>query len=238
MSRVTAPRPRDLLASGLPLSGDSRDTSRLKDVPAAEALRERIAAAAAEIAAAAGPVARPGRCQLEAAARRLLAEMLVAGGLPGLDDGRAGLGLLATTRWPPCPAIAGCCCCRSACAMPRPVRPPATPPGLHCRDCGGLRAGRPAAEAQRLGYRVLIAEGSPAVMQIILSGQVDAILGVACLDVLEKTFDKILLAGIPCMAVPLLGNGCRNTAADEDWVLRMIDTPHRPAPASRGPICT
>ena len=56
-------------------------------------------------------------------------------------------------------------------------------------------------------------------MQIILGGQADAILGVACLDVLENTFDKILLAGIPCMAVPLLGNGCRNTATDEDWVL-------------------
>ena len=87
-------------------------------------------------------------------------------------------------------------------------------------------------QAQSLGYRVLVAEGSPAVMQIILGGQADAILGVACLDVLENTFDKILLAGIPCMAVPLLGNGCRNTATDEDWVLRMIQTPHRPAPAS------
>ncbi len=60
----------------------------------------------------------------------------------------------------------------------------------------------------------MIAEGSPAVMKIILSGQVDAVLGVACLDALEKTLDKILLAGIPCMAVPLLGNGCRDTSAD------------------------
>ena len=31
------------------------------------------------------------------------------------------------------------------------------------------------------------------------------------------------------MAVPLLGNGCRDTAVDEDWVVRMIETPHRPA---------
>jgi hypothetical protein len=56
--------------------------------------------------------------------------------------------------------------------------------------------------AQQLGYRVLVAEGSPIVMKIILSGYVDAILGVACLNVLEKAIDKVLLAGIPCIAKP------------------------------------
>ena len=46
--------------------------------------------------------------------------------------------------------------------------------------------------------------------------------GVACLNVLEKAIDKILLAGIPCMAVPLLSSDCRNTSVDEDWVHDMI----------------
>ena len=55
-----------------------------------------------------------------------------------------------------------------------------------------------------MGYKVLVAEGSPIVLKIIVSGYVDAIVGVACLNVLEKAIDKILLAGIPCMAVPLL----------------------------------
>ena len=50
-------------------------------------------------------------------------------------------------------------------------------------------------------YAVLVAEGSPIVLKIIVSGHVDAIVGVACLNVLEKAIDKILLAGIPCMAV-------------------------------------
>ena len=104
--------------------------------------------------------------------------------------------------------------------------------GLHCRQCGACTLAELQAGAQRLGYRVLIAEGSPAVMQILLNGQLDAVLGVACLDVLEKTLAKILLAGIPCMAVPLLDNGCRRTATDDDWVARMIQTPHRPAPAT------
>ncbi len=73
-----------------------------------------------------------------------------------------------------------------------------------------------------MGYKVLVAEGSPVVLKIIVSGYVDAIVGVACLNVLEKAIDKILLSGIPCMAVPLLSSDCRNTSVDQDWVLEMI----------------
>src|SRR6185436_1114543 len=35
--------------------------------------------------------------------------------------------------------------------------------------------------------------------------------------------DKILLAGIPCAAVPLLSSDCRNTSVDEDWVMQMVN---------------
>jgi geranylgeranyl pyrophosphate synthase len=73
---------------------------------------------------------------------------------------------------------------------------------------------------------VLVAEGSPIILKIIVSGYVDAIVGVACLNVLEKAIDKILLAGIPCMAVPLLSSDCRNTSVDEDWVDDMIRVQH------------
>jgi len=99
--------------------------------------------------------------------------------------------------------------------------------GLACRDCGACRLSEFRAVAQQKGYQVLIAEGSPAVVDVILRGEADAILGAACLTSLEKAFGKILLAGIPCMAVPLLHNSCRDTATDEDWVREMIDTPHR-----------
>jgi len=105
--------------------------------------------------------------------------------------------------------------------------------GLACRDCGACRLSHFRAVAKEKGYQVLIAEGSPAVMDIILRGEADAILGAACLDSLEKALGKIVLSGIPCMAVPLLHNSCRDTATDEDWVREMIETPHRPqvAPA-------
>lgn len=96
--------------------------------------------------------------------------------------------------------------------------------GLDCRKCGACTIADFRTRAEDLGYKVLVAEGSPIVLKIIVSGHVDAITGVACLNVLEKAIDKILLAGIPCMAVPLLSSDCRNTGVDDDWVMDMINT--------------
>ena len=94
--------------------------------------------------------------------------------------------------------------------------------GLDCKQCGACSIADFRAVAEEMGYKVLVAEGSPIVLKIIVSGYVDAIIGVACLNVLEKAIDKILLAGIPCMAVPLLSSDCRNTSVDEDWVDELI----------------
>ncbi len=94
--------------------------------------------------------------------------------------------------------------------------------GLECKKCGACSIADFRSVAEEMGYKVLVAEGSPIVLKIIVSGYVDAIVGVACLNVLEKAIDKILLAGIPCMAIPLLSSDCRNTSVDEDWVTEMI----------------
>jgi geranylgeranyl pyrophosphate synthase len=102
--------------------------------------------------------------------------------------------------------------------------------GLDCRKCGACSVADFKTRAEDLGYKVLVSEGTPIVLKIIVSGHVDAIVGVACLNVLEKAFDKILIAGIPCVAVPLLSSNCRNTSVDEDWVVQMIDL-HTPPPA-------
>src|SRR5262249_55671010 len=69
------------------------------------------------------------------------------------------------------------------------------------------------------------------VLKIIVSGHVDAIVGVACLNVLEKAFDKILLAGIPCIATPLLSSNCRSTSVDDDWVAETIELKTEPPKA-------
>ena len=95
--------------------------------------------------------------------------------------------------------------------------------GLDCRTCGACSIADFRTRAEDLGYKVLVSEGTPIVLKIIVSGHVDAIVGVACLNVLEKAIDKILLAGIPCMAVPLLSSDCKNTSVDEDWVSQMIN---------------
>ncbi len=104
--------------------------------------------------------------------------------------------------------------------------------GLDCKTCGACSIADFRKTADEMGYKVLVAEGSPIVLKIIVSGYVDAIVGVACLNVLEKAIDKILLAGIPCMAVPLLSSDCRNTSVDEDWVDEMVATPHKTAETS------
>ena len=101
--------------------------------------------------------------------------------------------------------------------------------GLHCRKCGACELGRLKSTAETLGYRVLIAEGSPVVMQWILSGKTSAILGVGCLRSLEKAFEKLQLAGIPAIAVPLHAAECKDSTTDVDWVLEMIQTPFEPA---------
>jgi geranylgeranyl pyrophosphate synthase len=66
-------------------------------------------------------------------------------------------------------------------------------------------------------------------MQWILSGKTSAILGVGCLRSLEKAFEKLQLAGIPALAVPLHTSTCQDSTTDVDWVLEMIHTPFEPA---------
>ena len=95
--------------------------------------------------------------------------------------------------------------------------------GLDCRVCGACSVADFKTRAEDLGYKVLVSEGTPIVLKIIVSGHVDAIVGVACLNVLEKAIDKILLAGIPCVAAPLLSSNCKSTSVDNDWVFELIN---------------
>lgn len=59
------------------------------------------------------------------------------------------------------------------------------------------------ARAHQLGYQVLLAERSSTVLQSIVEGSIDGILGVARMDVLEKAIDKVLIAGVPSYVIPL-----------------------------------
>lgn len=94
--------------------------------------------------------------------------------------------------------------------------------GLLCKQCGLCTIQDLQNEAERLGYAVLVAEGSALVMAIIQTGKIDAIVGVSCLSVLEKAFPYMEAAAIPGVAIPLLQDDCKDTALDIDWLWDVI----------------
>jgi geranylgeranyl diphosphate synthase type II len=94
--------------------------------------------------------------------------------------------------------------------------------GLLCKQCGLCSIQELQEEAEKLGYAVLVAEGSAIVMSIIQTGKIDAIVGVSCLSVLEKAFPYMESAAIPGVAIPLLQDDCKDTTIDLDWVWDLI----------------
>ncbi len=90
--------------------------------------------------------------------------------------------------------------------------------GLLCKQCGLCSIQDLQNEAERLGYAVLVAEGSAIVMSLIQTGKIEAIVGVSCLSVLERAFPYMEAAAVPGVAVPLLQDDCIDTTVDLDWV--------------------
>ncbi len=94
--------------------------------------------------------------------------------------------------------------------------------GLLCKQCGLCSIQDLTIEAEKLGYAVLVAEGSAIVMSLIQTGKIEAIVGVSCLSVLERAFPYMEAAAIPGVAVPLLQDDCIDTNVDLDWVWEYI----------------
>ncbi len=94
--------------------------------------------------------------------------------------------------------------------------------GLVCSGCGRCVINSIKAMAQTLGYTVLIAEGSPMVMSLISSGQIQAVVGVSCMAVLEQAFSYMEAGAIPGAAVPLLFDGCKDTELDVEWLEEIL----------------
>ena len=94
--------------------------------------------------------------------------------------------------------------------------------GLLCKQCGLCSIQDLQAEAERLGYAVLVAEGSAIVMSLIQTGKIEAIVGVSCISVLERAFPYMEAAAIPGVAVPLLQDDCIDTTVDLDWIWEYI----------------
>ncbi len=94
--------------------------------------------------------------------------------------------------------------------------------GLLCKECGLCSIQDLTVEAERLGYAVLVAEGSAIVRQMIETGKIEAVVGVSCINVLEKCFPHMEAAAVPGLAIPLLQDDCINTTVDLDWVWDII----------------
>ena len=94
--------------------------------------------------------------------------------------------------------------------------------GLLCKQCGLCSIQDLTNEAEKLGYAVLVAEGSAIVMSLIQTGKIEAIVGVSCLSVLERAFPYMEAAAIPGVAIPLLQDDCIDTNVDLDWVWEYI----------------
>lgn len=95
--------------------------------------------------------------------------------------------------------------------------------GLLCKHCGRCVIDGLSRRAEQLGYTVLIAEGSPVVMALIQSGQIEAVVGVSCLPVLEKVFPYMEAGAVPGVAIPLLYGGCKDTAFDIDALESILE---------------
>ena len=96
--------------------------------------------------------------------------------------------------------------------------------GLNCAGCGNCDIHSLKLQAETLGYSVIVAEGTSSVLMKVLDGDADAIFGVACLDSLEKSFQRIVELGVPHLAVPLLKDGCVDTQAEISLIRKMIST--------------
>jgi len=95
--------------------------------------------------------------------------------------------------------------------------------GLMCEHCGRCVISELKSQAERLGYAVLIAEGSPVVMSLIETGKIEIVIGVSCLSLLQRVYPYMEAGAIPGIAIPLLQDGCANTSVDVDWVWDAID---------------
>ncbi len=205
-----------------------RKTAHLKDVPESKALRNHLRLRCEQIADSLDKSRPILKDEMETITRRLLQEEQQPESFLGWT-----MVMLATSFWRD--QVAATPPERRLFLLPHCLKHAEGCPadydqfGLDCKTCGACSIADFRGAAEDMGYKVLVAEGSPIVMKIIVSGHVDAIVGVACLNVLEKAIDKILLAGIPCMAAPLLSSDCRNTAVDEDWVSEMIRVEHQAA---------
>lgn len=94
--------------------------------------------------------------------------------------------------------------------------------GLLCHKCNRCPIPDLQGKADSLGIMSIVAEGFTSVVGLIRNQVIDTVIGVGCLDSLEKTFPLLISNAIPGLAIPLNVSGCKDTSVDYGYVLRML----------------
>ena len=94
--------------------------------------------------------------------------------------------------------------------------------GLLCTSCGACSISEILSHAEELGYITMVTEGTTVATRLIESGKVDAIIGVGCMESLQKIFESITKYAVPGLGIPLLSNGCIDTVTDVEWLKKEI----------------
>jgi geranylgeranyl pyrophosphate synthase len=68
----------------------------------------------------------------------------------------------------------------------------------------------------------MVAEGFTSVIELIRQHVVDAVIGISCLDSLEKAFPLLVSHAVPGIAVALNDGGCKDTHVDTDYVAQLL----------------
>jgi len=203
-------------------SVSGQDVEAAEAVPQDPAVRERIRSRAAEVVDGASRADPPPRERLESWGHRILDEA-------GADPSFLQFAMVAAhnafwgDQFRAAPASERLLLLPHCLRDEEQCRGDYDEAGLACSRCGSCVLDDLQDEAEDRGYRVLIAEGTPAVVQFVLRGEARAVLGVACLESLREAFRPVSRLGIPLVAVPLLEDGCRDTTADLDAVRSWMD---------------
>ncbi len=96
--------------------------------------------------------------------------------------------------------------------------------GLICAGCKGCFIDDILIRAEELGYATLVAEGTTVAVGLVEEGAIDAVIGVSCMPVLQRSFEPVSNAAVPVIGLPLMYDGCENTKVDLKWLLDEINS--------------
>ena len=96
--------------------------------------------------------------------------------------------------------------------------------GLNCAGCKACPIDDILIEAENLGYATLVAEGTTVAIGLVEEGSIDAVIGVSCMPVLQRSFEPVSNAAVPVIGLPLMYDGCENTKIDMKWLTDEVRT--------------